>query len=311
MVTAFVLSGGGSLGAVQVGMLQALAERGVEPDLLVGTSAGALNASYVAGHGGGRAALEDLGDVWRGLRRRDVFPLNAARAAGAVAGAVSSLCSSEALRRLARHHLSFDRLEDASIPLHLVATDVRSGEEVLLSTGDAVTAVMASAAIPAVFPAVPIDGRHLVDGGIADNCAIMQAISLGADRVYVLPGGYACALDRPPATALGSALQALTLLIEQRLLFDVANAADLVDLRLLPPLCPLAVSSIDFRHGGELIDRARATSLAWLDDAADRSPRPERFLSLHSHGAHRGRVPAARKPAAAPTTETPAPVTDG
>lgn len=311
MVTAFVLSGGGSLGAVQVGMLQALAERGVEPDLLIGTSAGALNASYVAGHGASRRSLEDLADVWRGLRRRDVFPLNAARAAGAVAGAVPSLCSSEALRRLAQRHLSFDRLEDAAIPVHLVATDVRSGEEVLLSSGDAVTAVMASAAIPAVFPAVPLDGRHLVDGGIADNCAVMQAVSLGADRIYVLPSGYACALDRPPATALGSALQALTLLIEQRLILDVAHAAALVDLRLLPPLCPLAVSSIDFRHGGELVDRARAVSLAWLDDGADTSVEPERFLSMHSHGPRGVRVPRSRGPATAAPAEPPAPVAEG
>lgn len=295
MVTAFVLSGGGSLGAVQVGMLQALAERGVRPDLLVGTSAGALNATYVAGHGATSQSLERLADIWRRLHRRDVFPLNAARAAGAVAGAVPSLCSNDALRRLVQQHLPFERLEDAQIPVHLVATDVRSGEEVLLSRGDATPAVLASAAIPAVFPAVRIDGRFLVDGAIADNCAVTQAVALGADRVYVLPSGYACALDRPPATALGAAMQALTLLIEQRLILDVAHAADLVDLRLLPPLCPLAVSSVDFRHGPELIERARAAAAEWLDSGADDSARPERYLSLHTHGRSAPAVPPARE----------------
>lgn len=79
MITAFVLSGGGSLGAVQVGMLQALTARGVEPDLLVGTSAGALNAAYVAGHGVSGASLDDLEAIWSSLRRRDVFPLQPAR----------------------------------------------------------------------------------------------------------------------------------------------------------------------------------------------------------------------------------------
>jgi NTE family protein len=79
MTTAFVLSGGGSLGAVQVGMLQALSERGITPDLLVGTSAGALNAVFVAAHGAGSHALEELADIWTTLRRDDVFPLRAPR----------------------------------------------------------------------------------------------------------------------------------------------------------------------------------------------------------------------------------------
>ena len=101
-------------------------------------------------------------------------------------------------------NLVFDRLEDATIPLHVVATDVGSGQEVLLSDGDAVDAVLASAAIPAVFPSVRIAGRDLIDGGIADNAAVSQAVTLGADVVYVLPTGYACALEQPPATPLAS-----------------------------------------------------------------------------------------------------------
>ena len=79
MVTAFVLSGGGSLGAVQVGMLQALAARGIEPELLVGTSAGALNAAFVAGHGMSEPSLDSLAAVWTSLRRGHVFPLQPAR----------------------------------------------------------------------------------------------------------------------------------------------------------------------------------------------------------------------------------------
>ena len=90
-------------------------------------------------------------------------------------------------------------------------------------------------------------------------------------------------IRRPPATALGSALQALTLLIEQRLILDVAQAADRVDLRLLPPLCPLAVSAIDFRSARRLIDRAYAGSTAWLDAGNHELPHAERFLSMHTH----------------------------
>ena len=283
MVTAFVLSGGGSLGAVQVGMLQALTARGVEPDLLIGTSAGALNAAYVAGHGVSESALNGLEATWVGLRRRDVFPVQAARLGAAVLGLAPSLCPNGAVRRLIRENLTFDRLEDAAIALHVVATDVGSGQEVLLSDGDAVDAVLASAAIPALFPSVRIGGRDLIDGGVADNAAVSQAVSLGADVVYVLPTGYACALEQPPGAPLASALQALTLLIEQRLILEVAQFADRVDIRVLPPLCPLSVSSVDFRHGALLIERARTATGRWLDEGGPRLAHPERFLSMHSH----------------------------
>src|SRR5687768_8099215 len=226
MVTAFVLSGGRSLGAVQVGMLQALAARGVEPDLLIGTSAGALNAGYVAGHGSGPAALEELAAIWARLRRRDVFPLQPARLGAAALGRVPSLCPDGALRRLIGAHIAFARLEDAAIPVHIVTTDVRSGEEVVLSSGEPVAAILASTALPAIFPSVRIGERDLIDGGVADNAAVSQAVALGADVVYVLPTGYACALEAAPASPLASALHALTLLIEQRLILEVAHFSE-------------------------------------------------------------------------------------
>jgi NTE family protein len=283
VTTAFVLSGGGSLGAVQVGMLQALTAEGVEPDLLIGTSAGALNAGYLGGRGTGAAALDRLARIWSGLRRRDVFPLQPARLGAAALGRARSLCPNGALRRLIGEHVAFDRIEQATIPLHVVTTDVRSGEEVVLSSGDPIEAILASAAIPAVFPSVRIGDRDLVDGGIADNAAVSQAVALGADVVYVLPTGYACALVDAPSSPLSSALQALTLLIEQRLILEVAHFADRADIRVVPPLCPLSVSSTDFRHGAELVERARTATERWLDEGGPRPSHPERFLALHGH----------------------------
>lgn len=281
MTTAFVLSGGGSLGAVQVGMLRALAERDVHPDLLIGTSAGAINAAYIAGHGTSGQALEELATTWRKLRRQDVFPLDPLRHILALTGSRPSLCSDRNLRRLIETHLSYRNLEDAAIPVHIVTTDLLSGEEVLLSTGDAASAVLASATIPGILPAVQREGLTLVDGGVANNAALSQAVALGADEVYVLPAGFACALQRPPATALGAAVHALTLLIEQRLVIDVAHFAGHAQLKVLPPLCPLAISSADFSHAGELIERAHAATCDWLDSGGPALPAPERFLSLH------------------------------
>ena len=175
-------------------MLQALGERGVTPDLLVGSSAGALNAAFVAGHGTGRAALEELGGLWRSLRRRDVFLLRPVQGVLALAGRRTSLFSADPLRRLVEANLGYDDLLEARIALHLISTDLSSGREVVLSRGSAVSAVLASAAIPGVFPPVPHQGQLLVDGCITQHTAIRHAVELGADVVYLLPTGYPCAL---------------------------------------------------------------------------------------------------------------------
>jgi NTE family protein len=288
MTTAYVLSGGGSLGAVQVGMLQALSEREVRPDLLIGTSAGAINAAYVAGHGAEPDALEELAAIWRGLRRHQVFPFDPLRHLRAIAGRRPSLCPNGNLRRLIEPHLPFRNLEDAPIPLHVVVTNLLSGEELLIDDGDALSAVMASAAIPGVLPPIEREGLVLVDGGVADNAALSQAVALGADEIYVLPAGFACALHRAPSSALGTAMQALTLLIEQRLVMEVTQFEGDASLKVLPSLCPLAVSSVDFGHAAELISRARECTGRWLDSGGPSLPAPARFLSLHHDRAEAG-----------------------
>src|SRR5690348_10875471 len=124
MTTAFVLSGGGSLGAVQVGMLQALAEHGETPDLLVGTSAGAINAAYVAGHGTSRASLDTLAQSWARLRRGDVFPLNPRQHLLALTGSRASMFTSDGLQRIISSHLPYRLLQDAPTPGHIVATNL-------------------------------------------------------------------------------------------------------------------------------------------------------------------------------------------
>ncbi len=283
MTTAFVLSGGGSLGAVQVGMLAALDARGFRPDLLVGTSVGALNAAYLGGHGFDADTLDRLAAIWRNLRRTDVFPIDPLRQTLAAAGRRPSLCSPRPLQRLVESNLAIANLEDARIPLHIVTTDVMSGEEVLLSSGDSVSAVLASAAIPAIFPAVEREGRVLMDGGVANNAGVSHAIALGADRVVVLPAGFSCALLTPPTTPLAAAMHALTLLIEQRLIVEVAHLAARADIIVLPPLCPLSVSPVDFRSGDELMSRAQHATAEWLDAGNHLLPHAERFLSLHGH----------------------------
>jgi NTE family protein len=278
--TAFVLSGGGSLGAVQVGMLLALAEAGVFPDLLIGSSVGAVNAAWVAGRPGLDGAT-DLAGVWRTVRREDVFPLHPWGGLLGFAGRRDHLVDPARLRRLLARHLTFERLEEAAVPVRVVATEVATGTEVVLSRGGIVDAVAASTAIPGVFPPVRINGRDLMDGGVSNNTPISHAVAEGATTVYVLPTGYACALDGPPRSALGMALQAITLLVQQRLAADAAREWGAVDLRIIPPLCPLVVSPVDFGYTAELIDAAHASTTRWLEESPAEDP--ARLLLPHRH----------------------------
>jgi NTE family protein len=173
---------------MQVGMLQALSANRIRPDLVVGTSVGAVNGAWLAG-GGTEADLDQLADIWRELNRDDVFPVNPLTGLFALAGWGNHLIPDRRLRRLLRQHLRFKRLEDAPIPLHVVATDVVTGADVELSQGNAIDAIMASAAIPRIFPPVRIDGQLLMDGAVVENTPIGPAVRQGATTVWVLPLG--------------------------------------------------------------------------------------------------------------------------
>lgn len=280
MTTAFVLSGGASLGSIQVGMLLGLAEAGITPDLIVGTSVGAVNGGWVASRPD-VAGIRRLGDVWRSLSRRDVFPTRPVTGLLGFLGQRPNLVPGTGLRRLLTRHLEFARLQDAPIPLHVVATDVLSGHDVLLSSGDAADAIAASAAIPAVLPPVKINGRDLMDGGVVNNTPISHAVGLGADVIYVLPTGYACDLATPPKGVMAMALHALTLAINQRLAADIERLEATVDLRVVPPLCPVHVSPLDFSHASLLIDHAHRETANWL--AAPPTTGQAVLLAPHRH----------------------------
>ena len=254
--TAFVLSGGASLGAVQAGMLRALYERGIVPDLICGTSVGALNGAFVAAREQTMATAEALGDVWRGLERRDVFPLSPLAGLMGLAGRRDALVSERSLERLIHEHVGVETFRETRLPLHLTATDVPDGLEVRLSEGDLADAVLASTAIPGVFPTVEWHGHELMDGGVADNTPLSHAIELGATEVYVLATGGPCVLPEPPRGAVPRIVNALAVLVRRRLVTEIDALGDAARLIVLPPPCPLDVSPNNFARAGELIERA-------------------------------------------------------
>ena len=280
--TGFVLAGGGSLGAVQVGMLKALVRQEVVPDLVVGASVGAINGAFFAAspNEDGVARLESL---WVKLHRPDVFPLSAVDSLLGLFGKRDYLVNRAPLQSLIESTLPCHHLEETRIPCHIVATDVLEGTETVLSSGPVALASLASAAIPGVFPTVEINGRFLMDGGVANNTPISTAFGLGARRVIVLPTGMSCALETPPRGAIALALHALNLLIMRQLLSDIEHYSTRCELIVIPPLCPLTITAYDFSHSSELIKRAEATTRLWLQKKGldSRGAPPE--LQPHEH----------------------------
>jgi NTE family protein len=282
--TVFVLGGGGNLGAVQVGMLYALLAAGIKPDGLVGTSIGALNGAFLAGHPD-LAGIKALAALWESVRRRDVFPM---RIGGLLRGAFGQqpfLFGSLGLRRMLRRaDLGFERLEEAPIPLRVVATDLGARDAMVLERGDVVPALLASSAIPGVYPPVEIDGRTLVDGGIVANNPIAQAEAFDPQVIYVLP----TLPDYPyqlPANALVMMQRVMALAgfsAEQRALTEAASRREV---RVLPvPESAAKLSLFDFGATRRLIDEAYLLTTAWLRGSGSRLPQEVGSFPRHVPG---------------------------
>jgi NTE family protein len=279
--TAFVFAGGGSFGAIQVGMLHSLASHGIAADMVCGSSVGALNGAYYAGIPT-LEGIRKLETIWRGLRRQDVFPVTWRTLYGFIRRR-DFLVTSGGLRNLIEAHLPYRNLEDAKIPIHIVATDILSAETVVLSRGPAADAILASAAIPAAFAPVQLGDLFLADGAISSNTPARVAVAQGARRLIILPTGYACARQAPPVGAVANALHALTLLIARQLISELESLEPSIDYYVLPPLCPLGGSPYDFSQTDKLIERAINSTDEWIDGGGLEVPRMHAQLGLHKH----------------------------
>jgi NTE family protein len=182
---AFVLSGGGSLGAVQVGALQALMDAGVRPDVLVGCSVGALNAAFLAVDPS-RERLAALESLWLSLNRADVFPASRRSIAGHLVRRDTHLYEPHGLMELVDRLVTATDLADLAVPVHIVTTDLFSGQPVWWTSGDPRQILVASASLPGLFPPVDLNGSLHVDGGVTCPVPVQRAIELGAERIWVL-----------------------------------------------------------------------------------------------------------------------------
>ena len=279
--TAFVFAGGGSFGAIQVGMLHSLAAHGITADMVVGSSVGALNGAFYAGDptpGG----VERLGDIWRGLTRHDVFPIGW-RAVLSFLWRRDFLIPHDGIRKLIDDHIPYRNLQDARLPVHIVTTDIITGDSVVLSEGPTADAIVASTAIPGAFMPVHYKDYYLADGAISSNTPIRVAIRKGARRLVILPTGHACATQAPPVGAVANALHALTLLIARQLVSELETLAPDIEYFVVPPLCPLVGSPYDFSRTADHIDRAILSTDAWLAQHGLQQGKIPHEMRLHSH----------------------------
>jgi len=221
-ITALVLAGGGVRGAVQVGMLQVLTEHGFVPDRIYGSSVGAVNGAAFAGDPT-RGGVERMTETWTGLTRELVYPQGRLHGPWLYFQQRDSVYANSGLRAVIQEGVAFERLEDAVIPIEVVATSLRDGRERWFTYGPVVDAVLASAAIPAVFPPVEIDGERFIDGGVVDNVPVRRAIDAGATRIVVL----LCSspIYKPPSSKrpVESILNALFISIHARFARDMTQ----------------------------------------------------------------------------------------
>lgn len=205
--TAFVFSGGGAKGALHIGALRALLQAGIRPDMVVGTSIGAWNAAWLA-RTPTLDGVEELSEVWRSLEPQQVLlgrklPLSSRLARSRVlsgllmlaalrrvAGGCSSLYDDAGLREILTRHLAGTTFDELALPCSVIASDLSHGGRAVFRRGPVVDALLASSAIPGIFPPVCINGTMYADGGMVDGCSVETAVEMGARRIFVLAIGY-------------------------------------------------------------------------------------------------------------------------
>jgi NTE family protein len=264
-LTAFVLSGGGIFGALQVGMLKALYEREIMPDLVVGCSVGALNGAVICQWPGSQG-IDRLIRTWEGASDTEIFPGN--RYLRLLMGVRQDhLYPRDGLERLIDENIAFERIEELPIQLRIVACDLDSGEEVVFSRGPLRPALLASTALPGAFPPVHHEGRRLIDGGVVNNVPISVADQRDVRKIFVL--NVASDIDTGRIrTAWDVIYQAFSIAKSQRWLSELAKYSEDPRVLVLPRPEPVGVAFDEFSRSEELMEEAYQMSKAYLRQAA-------------------------------------------
>jgi NTE family protein len=270
-MVAFVLGGGGQLGAHEAGMLRALLERGVTPDVVVGTSVGAINGASVATEPS-VAMAERLAQTWADIERSDVFAGSLLGRLATLARTGTHLHGNDALRATLTEALPIALIEDLPVRFECVAASIEAAAEHWFTAGPLVDAVLASSAVPGILPPVRVGDEHFIDGGIVNSIPVDRAMWLGATRIFVMHVGRIDRPLEPPRRPWEVALVAFEIARRHRFLGDLAAIPDSVEVHVLPTGQPEPpryndLSALRYRVSegvGESIERAYEASVAYL-----------------------------------------------
>jgi NTE family protein len=230
---AFVLGGGGVLGAHEVGMLRALAESSIEPDLVLGTSVGAINGAFFAADPTA-AGVERLTELWRGSNLSDVSPAAVLRRVMTLARTGTHLESFEQARARLRATLPVRRVEDLKVAFQCVAASIERAAEHWFEDGELADVVLASCAVPGVLPPVKIGDEHYIDGGIVNSIPVARAVALGASSIYVLQVGRLEKPLQPPRRPWEVGLVAFEVARRHRFAHDLQSLPSDLELHVMP-----------------------------------------------------------------------------
>jgi NTE family protein len=270
--TAFVLGGGGVLGAAEVGMLQALLERKIVPDLIVGSSVGALNGALIAADPT-LATVDRLVKVWTGLSDRGVFGGSVLGQLGTLARHGTHLHSNEGLRQLIEADLGSRAFSDLTVRFQCVAASIERATATWFSSGTVAPAVLASCAVPGLLPPVEIDGQHYVDGGLVRSVPIGRAAELGATRIFVLHVGRLEKPLKPPTRPWQVALVAFEIARRHQFGEELAGLSDAVEVHILPSGSAAPALSMRYRSTSGVPARIEAAHDATAEYLAAKIPR--------------------------------------
>jgi NTE family protein len=269
--TAFVLGGGGILGTTQVGMLRALAERGIRPDVVLGTSIGALNGAFVAADPTVEGA-ERLREVWQAVQRSGIFLDSPVRQAARVAKYRTHLLSNAPLKQILERHLPVADFADLAVPFQCVAACIEDASGRWFDSGPIAPAVVASCSVPGLFPPVEIDGLHYLDGGLVHSIPVGRALQLGATRIYVLQVGRVEQPLKVPRLPWEVGQVAFEIARRHRFVHEMESVPEDVEVHLLPSGAP-ASPNLALGYGRasrmvERMDQAYEATLAHLTEGA-------------------------------------------
>ncbi len=268
--TAFVLGGGGRWGAVEVGMLKALAEAGIQPDLVLGTSIGAFNGSVIADQPGAPGVVR-LVELWEELSEAGLFKASMLGRVRNVATLQPAIHRSAELKAVLEHiHGPDKRIEDLAVPFQCVAASIQRSAEHWFTEGPLVPALLASSAVPVLFPPVELGDEHFYDGGLVNSVPLGRAVELGTSKIFVLQVGRMEAPLRPPARLYESALISFEIARRHAYAEAMANLPDGVEVHVLPSGNPVEFDDprqLRWRDTGstaELVEGAETATREYL-----------------------------------------------